>query len=252
MGKSVLYTKALSVGYGGRAILENIELELAPGEILGIIGPNGAGKSTLIKTLIGQLKPISGGIFANGQDISRLSERALSRIIASVLTVRFDAELLSCEDIVSTGRYPYTGRLGILSETDRKKVEQAMELVSVLPLRDRDFNCISDGQRQRVMLARALCQEPEVLIMDEPTSFLDIKHKLEFMTVLKELAREKKIAVIIAMHELELARKFPDKLMCIGTEGFERVAAPEQVFDGEYIEKLFELKPGSFGEYFGK
>lgn len=252
MNKRILYTKSLSVGYGGKAILKNIEFELAPGEILGIIGPNGAGKSTLIKTLIGQLKPVSGSIYSNGRELSKLSERELSRIMASVLTVRFDAELLSCEDIVSTGRYPYTGRLGILSAADREKVEEAMNLVSVLSLRDNDFNCISDGQRQRVMLARALCQEPEILIMDEPTSFLDIKHKLEFMTVLKKLAREKGIAVIVAMHELELARKFPDKIMCIGTDGFERVASPEEVFSGNYIEKLFDLREGSFAEYFGK
>ena len=148
----------------------------AAGQILTLIGPNGAGKSTLLKTLAGQLAPMGGTVLLAEKDLTAYTgtQRARSWLMAPHSR---RMELTTCFDFVSAGRYPYTGRLGILSAEDRQQVHRALELVGAAQLADRDFNRISDGQRQRILLARALCQQPEVILLDEPTSFLDIKGK---------------------------------------------------------------------------
>ena len=139
-----------------------------------------------------------------------------------------EPELMRCEEVVESGRFPYTGRLGILSDYDHKQVAEAMELVHVTELADRNFNCISDGQRQRVMLARAICQEPDILVLDEPTSFLDIRHKLELLSILKDLVRQKNLAVILSLHELDLAQKISDFVVCIKDDHIDRYGPPDR------------------------
>ena len=163
-------TESLSVGYHKRPFIKDIEIGLEKGEILTLIGPNGAGKSTVLKSIAKQLALIAGTIYLDEQSVENMSGTELSQNMAVVLTERLRTEMMTCEDVVATGRYPYTGRFGILSESDRQTVKEAMELVHVTAIRDQDFIRISDGQRQRVMLARAICQEPEIIILDEPTS----------------------------------------------------------------------------------
>lgn len=157
------------------------------------------------------------------------------------MTGRIEPELMTCGEVVESGRYPYTGRLGILSEKDRSKAAEAMELIRVSELYDVDFTCISDGQRQRVMLARAICQEPEVLILDEPTSFLDIRHKLELLSLLKKLVIEKGLAVVMSLHELELAEKISDTILCIKDGRVDRTGTPGEIFSGDYINNLYGI-----------
>ena len=244
--KDILYTEALSVGYGGKSVVENISLRAEPGKILCVIGPNGAGKSTLLKTLIRALPPTGGRVFLDGRALGDYRERELAKRLAAVLTGRPEPELMRCFEVVAAGRYPYTGRLGILTETDRKAVRESMEKVGVAPLAELDFSRLSDGQRQRVLLARALCQEPRLLILDEPTSFLDIRHKLEFLGLLRELVRERGLAVVMSMHELELAQRFADALLCIKDGRVDFMGSPEEVFSGSYIESLYGLERGSW------
>ena len=153
-----LRTEHLRAGYSGKVILNDTELSVSPGEILTVIAPNGAGKSTLLKTLIRQLPALSGTVWIDGRDLTSLSGRELATRSAAVLTGRIEPERMTCEEVVSTGRYPYTGRLGVLNEKDRAVVREAMELVNILPLGNQNFNCLSDGQRQRVLLARAIAQ----------------------------------------------------------------------------------------------
>ncbi len=155
---------------------------------------------------------------------------------------------MTCEQVVETGRYPYTGRFGILSGQDHRVVEEAMELVRVLDLRERLFTRISDGQRQRVLLARAIAQEPELLILDEPTSYLDIRYKLEFLSILQQLCRCKKMAVILSLHELELARRVSDHLLCIRNGRVYRSGTPEEVFTSGEVAALFDITAGSYDE----
>lgn len=191
MAEQYINMDNLAVGYNGKALIHDICIGIEKGEIVTLIGPNGAGKSTILKSITRQLKIISGNVKIADADLSKLSFRDLSTKMAVVLTDRMKPELMTCHDIVATGRYPYTGKLGILSRKDEQKVDEAMEAVHAQELGDRDFNAISDGQRQRVLLARAICQEPEIIVLDEPTSFLDVRYKLELLSILRNMAKKK-------------------------------------------------------------
>ena len=251
MHEIILQSDDLAVGYDGKAVLKGLSFSLRPGEILTLIGPNGAGKSTILKTLARRLMPLAGTVLLDGAMLSRMAENELARRLSVVTTERLRAELMSCAEVVATGRYPYTGRLGILSEHDRAATRQAMALVHVSELSAQSFEEISDGQRQRVMLARAICQEPEVLLLDEPTSFLDVRYKVEFLTMLKELAREKQIAVVLSLHELDCAARVSDTVLCVRDGTVDRVGRPEEIFTPAYIEQLYGMEPGSYNAFFG-
>ena len=242
----LLYTDRLSVGYGDKTVIRDIALAARPGQVLCLIGPNGAGKSTLLKTLIRALPPTGGAVYLAGRELGGYRERELARMSAAVLTTRPEPELMRCFEVVSTGRYPYTGRLGILSAEDKRIVRESMEKVGVAALADQDFSLLSDGQRQRVLLARALCQQPRLLILDEPTSFLDIRHKLDFLQLIRELIAGGELCVVMSMHELELAQRFADTLLCIRGGRVDRMGSPEEIFTGDYIERLYGIEHGSY------
>ena len=234
-------TEKLSVGYDGKALIEDIDIGIEKGTILTLIGPNGAGKTTILKSIAKQLAPIAGTAYIDKKDLMEMSTKDISKTMALVLTKKLSAEMMTCRDVVATGRYPYTGRFGLLSEEDEVKVTEAMELVNVLSIEGQDFNKISDGQRQRVMLARALCQEPEIIILDEPTSFLDIKYKLEFLSVLQNLKKMKGLTVIMSLHELLLAKSMSDRVLCIANDKVDRFGSPDVIFTEEYISNLFGI-----------
>ena len=207
------YTDQLTVGYDGKPLIKEINIQLNKGEILTLIGPNGAGKSTILKSITRQLSLISGTVYLEQEQMSRMTNREVSKKLAVVLTERMRPELMTCEDVVSTGRYPYTGTLGILSAEDKEKVKSAMEMVHAWDLKDRDFTAISDGQRQRILLARAICQEPEIIILDEPTVGLDPKQIIEIRELIRKLA--KKHTVILSSHILAEVREVCDYIMII-------------------------------------
>jgi iron complex transport system ATP-binding protein len=241
-------TKKLSVGYENTPILEDVTIEVNRGEILTLIGPNGAGKSTLLRSIARQIKTLGGSAYLDEQELFSMRGVELAKKMAVVFTDRMDAEMLSCEDVVASGRYPYTGRFGFLSEEDRKIVEESIKITHVTEIKDRDFRKVSDGQRQRVLLARALCQQPEIILLDEPTSYLDIRYQLEFLTVLQKLAREQHLSVIMSLHELELARLVSDRVLCIGCHGIERYGNPDDIFTEGYISSLFGIDQESFAD----
>lgn len=241
----------LSVGYNKKTLIHDISIDIKKGEIVTLIGPNGSGKSTILKSITRQLKLIGGKVIIESNDLQNLSYKELSTKMAVVLTERIRTELMTCHDIVATGRYPYTGKLGVLTREDEQKVEEALRAVHALELGDRDFNRISDGQRQRVLLARAICQEPEIIILDEPTSFLDIKHKLELLSILRGMAKEKGITVIMSLHEIDLAEKISDKIVCVKGDTISAYGEPEKIFKGDVIRDLYEVNNGFFDPSFG-
>ena len=245
------YAEHLTVGYDGVPLIENIEIGVRRGEILTLIGPNGSGKSTILKTMIRQLKPIAGTVVLDGLSISQIKGHELSQKLAIVMTERIRGELMSCRDIVATGRYPYTGQLGILSDEDWRIVEEAILLVHARDYADTPFSQISDGQRQRLLLARAICQEPDVIVLDEPTSFLDIRHKLELLDILKTMVRSRHMAVILSLHELDLAQKISDQVVCVAGHRVDRCGTPEEIFQDAYIRELYGIEKGSYHALFG-
>ena len=244
-------TEHMDVGYDGTPLIRDIEIGVRRGEILTLIGPNGSGKSTILKSMIRQLKLLAGVVVLDGQTMAAMKEGDIARKMAIVMTERLRAELMTGEDVVATGRYPYTGRLGILSKTDREKVREAIALVHGEDFADKPFAQISDGQRQRLLLARAVCQEPEVIVLDEPTSFLDVKHKLELLEILKRLVRERNVAVLMSLHELDLAQKISDRVVCVANNAVDRCGTPEEIFTSEYIEALYGMESGSYNALFG-
>ena len=241
----------LDVGYDEKPIIRDITFRLRRGEILTLIGPNGAGKSTILKSITRQLRLLGGTATIGGKQLHTMSGKELARRQAVVLTERIRPEMMTCREIVSTGRYPYTGTLGLLSDEDRKKVTDALIKVQALDLADRDFNEVSDGQRQRILLGRAICQEPELIILDEPTSFLDVRHKLEFLTILRSMAKQQGMSVIMSLHELDLAQKISDRVLCVNGPVIDRYGTPEEVFTSDYIRTLFGIESGSYNALSG-
>ncbi|NLK02141.1 MAG: ABC transporter ATP-binding protein [Clostridiaceae bacterium] len=244
-------TKQLTVGYNGTPLIRDIEIRLQKGRILTLIGPNGAGKSTILMSITRQLKSIAGTIYIGDRSIEEMTNRDLSHHLSVVLTERLRTELMTCEEIVETGRYPYTGMLGILSAADKAAVREAMKLVNVADLKDRDFMCISDGQRQRVLLARAICQQPEILVLDEPTSYLDIRYELELLDILRDMAEERGITIILSLHNLSLAQRVSDDVMCVKGETISHYGSAEEIFQRNLIHELYGLTDGSYNPVFG-
>lgn len=245
------HTDKLTVGYNGVPLIQDIEIGLKRGEILTLIGPNGAGKTTIIRSMIQQLKPVAGLVYLEQKPMKDISGHELSKRLSVVLTERIRPEMMTCREVVATGRYPYTGRFGILGEEDNKIVDEAMELVDITFLKDRDFLKTSDGQKQRVMLARAICQEPDIIVLDEPTSFLDIRYKLEFLSIIQNMSRKKGLSVIMSLHELDLAGRISDKIACIKGDHVDRFGTPEEIFKEGYIQELYDMDVGTYNEKSG-
>jgi len=238
-----LELRGLAVGYNGKALIHGIEIGVKRGEIVTLVGPNGSGKSTILKTITSQLERISGQTLLSGRDLQEYSRKELAEQMAVVLTGRLQTELMTCRDVAAMGRYPYTGRLGILSEQDERKVDEALAQVHAEHLAERSFDAVSDGERQRILLARAICQEPEIIVLDEPTSFLDIRHKLELLSILHRMAREQMITVVMSLHEVDLAMKISDRILCVRGEEIFACGTPEEVLSDEVIRELYDLDP---------
>ena len=236
----------LSVGYGKRILLKDLCASILPGQILTLIGPNGAGKSTVLKTVSHHLARMGGVVRVGGEDIERMDGHELAKRLSVVLTERVRPELMTCYDVAASGRYPYTGRFGMLTAQDRDVIAQSLALVRAEELADKPFARVSDGQRQRVMIARALCQQPRVLVLDEPTSFLDIRYKIELSAILLRLAREQGVTIVMSLHEIDLAARVSDLVMGIGAHGVEVFGAPEAVFTEANVTRLYGISSGAY------
>ena len=228
------------VGYRKKAILKDINLDIKKGEIITLIGPNGGGKSTLLKSIRGELALIGGSVYLGDDEIRKLSLPELARKMSIVTTDRIKPELMTCRDIVSAGRLPYTDCFGFGSDKDTAAVQRAIELMKIEKIADKPYDKLSDGQKQRTLIARAISQEPEYLVMDEPTSYLDVRYRMELMDVIEKLSEEG-VTVIMSLHELELALSCSDRLLLIYEDGRTLCAEPSEVIEKGLIKELFSL-----------
>jgi iron complex transport system ATP-binding protein len=228
-----LRTRDLAVGYRNRrqrkAVLERVNLRVEPGELVCLLGPNGIGKSTLMRTLARMQPALWGSVELGGTALESLSASDLARRVGVVLTERIAVESLRVEQLVALGRYPHSGWLGRLSDHDHQVVSWAIGAVGANHLAGRDFARMSDGERQRVMVARALAQEPVLLLLDEPTAFLDVPSRVDLMGLLRQLTRGRSLAVIVSTHDLELALRTADVVWLLLPGGDIVTGAPEDV-----------------------
>jgi iron complex transport system ATP-binding protein len=247
----MIKTVDLDVGHDHRTVVAGINLEAMPGQMIAVLGPNGAGKSTILKSLSALLAPIQGAIYVGGQELMRMKRSTLSKTLAVVLTDRLNAGFLTAFEVAAMGRYPHTGFFGKLTGADKEAVWECLRTVNALDLAERYFNQLSDGEKQKIMLARALAQEPNLIILDEPTTHLDVKHKLDVMAILRKLSREKGITVIFSLHEIDLALKSCDMAILVKDGKIMNVGSPEKLGNHETFAALFDIESAGFSAFMG-
>jgi len=235
----ILKTKSLSIGYNDKAIVSNINVSLNEGDIIALVGPNGAGKSTLFKTFSTHIKPVSGLIELFGKNLNQYDNKNRAKMLGIVLTERPDDIFLKVSDVVAAGRAPYTNMFGKLNDIDEHEIKVSLELVGANNLIDRIFNTLSDGEKQKVMIAKAIAQNTPIIMLDEPTAFLDYPSKIELFSLLKKLAKEQRKAILFSSHDLELLLRFTDYVW---------IMAKNQTFMAGKSNEL--LKNGILKEYF--
>lgn len=238
----MLKTINLTVGYRDRTVIKKASISIEPGKFIGVIGPNASGKSTLLKTMARLLKPLSGVIYLDGKELDKMNRQEVAKKIGVVLTEKIQSGLLTSFEIVAMGRYQYTGPFARLSQRDKLVIEQSLRSTGALHLANRRFSELSDGEKQRVMIARALAQEPSILILDEPTTHLDARGRVEIMLLLRKLSRERRIAIVASTHDIELAIRLCDKLLVCNAGSIRIYDVPEQLVEEGGIDELYGFK----------
>ncbi len=258
MSDALLAASGLDIGYRharqpAHIVARDLQFELGTGEFVCIVGPNGAGKSTLIRTIAAMQPPLSGRVLLQGLDIHRLSATELARTVSVVLTERVGVGAMRSEALVALGRYPYTGWFGTLSERDHEIVGWAIDAVQASELAERDFSTLSDGERQKILIARALAQQPRLMVLDEPTAFLDLPRRVELMALLRNLAHETGQTMLMSTHDLDLALRTADRMWLLPHRGPLHAGAPEDlVLDGSFEQAFasegvtFDAATGAF------
>ena len=238
----ILKTSALSIGYDSKTIASDINVTLSEGDIIALIGPNGAGKSTLFKTFSTHIKPVGGKIELFGKDLLSYTPKERAKLLGIVLTERPDDMFLKVFDVVAAGRYPYTGMFGKLNENDENEIKVSLELVGVNLLADRVFNTLSDGEKQKVMIAKAIAQNTPIIMLDEPTAFLDYPSKIELFSLLKKLSKEQKKAILFSSHDLELLLRYTDNLWIMAKDRPFAAGQSSELLKSGVIKEYFNLK----------
>jgi len=255
MTKKALETRDLAIGYRRRStgdivLARDLELELHRGKLVGLLGPNGVGKSTLLRTLAGMRKTLAGRVLLAGQDLAKLTPLAQARRLSIVLTQAPQPNLMNGYSLVALGRHPHSDWLGRLTAADHRAVAWELKAVGAEALADKPLAQLSDGQRQKLMIARALAQEAHVMLLDEPTAYLDLPRRVETMKLLKELARSAERAILVSTHDLDLALRSCDQLWLMSEDGIVTGAPEDLVLDGK-LGKTFEAPGIAFDTRFG-
>lgn len=238
---TLLEGKKVGFAYGSHRVLDAVDLELKSGEFVALVGPNGAGKSTLLKLLLGWLSPDRGGVEVEGRALSVLSRRDVARKIAFVPQESRVDFAFTARELVTMGRMPYLGRFQPEGPADLSAVERALDATETRALADRIVSELSGGERQRVQLARALAQETDVLLLDEPTANLDIEHQLALLELVRELVRDGR-AAMMALHDLSLAARFADRVVVLASGSIVAAGKPSEVFTEGLLERWFHIR----------
>lgn len=241
----------LAVGYDSKTVVSGLNLSLPAGRILCFLGPNGGGKSTILRTLAGMQPPLKGGVEIAGAPVGSYHPRELARILSVVLTEPLQISMTTALEVVLMGRTPFTGFFGKPSRADREIALHALESVGALALANRDVSGLSDGEKQKIMIARALAQQPKIVILDEPTSHLDIKHRLEVMEILKTLAREHGVAVVLALHDIDIALKTADEIVLLRSGEAVFSGAAAEAVRSVSIEQIYGISNASYHNALG-
>ncbi len=242
MSETALAMERLSFAYGRTPILAGLDLSVATGTITGVLGPNGSGKTTLVRLASAALRPTAGRIALFGTDIASLPTRERARRVAVVPQETYPVFDFTVEEIVRMGRAPHLGLLGLEAPHDRKIAREAMERCEVIQLAARSFRALSGGERQRVMLARALAQQARLLLLDEPTAFLDLKHRLAVYALLGRLHRESGLTVVVVSHDINLAARHCDRLVLLRCGAIAFDGTPAEVLRPDPIRSVYEVE----------
>ena len=235
----IFSAKSLSIGYSAKKPLhKNLNVRLFRGTLTALTGDNGTGKSTLLKTFTKILKPLSGEIFFGEKNINQIPQKEFSKLLAVVLTDKFSSENLSAFEIISFGRSPYTGFFGKLLDEDFSVIKNVAKDLNIEKILDKNFYELSDGQKQKVLIAKALAQEAEIIILDEPTAFLDFNAKDEIFALLKKIAGEKNIAVLVSTHDIFSVVKYADFLWLMSEDGLKTGSTKEMIEGEKYFSTL--------------
>jgi len=239
---TMIKVENISAAYHETLVIDGISFQVKDGEFLGIIGPNGAGKTTLLKVMTWVKHPLSGKVMLDGKDISQLSRKEIAQIIAVVAQSTFVPPLFAVEDVVSMGRYAHQKSRWTMTKEDIEAVEQAMERTNTTKFCNRLIGELSGGERQEVIIARALAQKPKILILDEPTANLDIKHQMRILGLTRELVKEQGITAIMVIHDLNLAARFCDRLILLYNKKIYAEGRIEDVITPENLKATYEVE----------
>lgn len=239
MKTTLLHTENLVVGYG-KGLLPPVSAALSAGDVIALLGANGIGKSTLLKTLSGELRPVAGKVFIGDDDLASVPRKRLSRSLAIVTTDTTGAGGLTVRQTVSLGRHPYTGFLGQLSEEDRKIVDQSMMHTGISYKADEYFARLSDGEKQKTLIARALAQETKIILLDEPFSFLDTASRIEILSLLKKAAAEKGIGVLFSSHDVSQALRMASGIWMLTNDREFIQGSPDFLVRTNSISRMFD------------
>lgn len=237
--KTLLQTDNLVIGYKGRALLPEINVSLNSGDIVALAGANGTGKTTLFKTLSGNLKPVSGKVSLHGKSLESYTPTQRASLVGLVLTDKPDDLFLKVIDIVAAGRYPHLGLMARFNDDDLRSIEDSLKTVNIHHLKDRNFVSLSDGEKQKVMIAKALTQDTPLIFMDEPSAFLDYPSKIELFSLMVKLAREQGKAILFSSHDLDLLFRYSDRIWIVGHEKQLIEGTPQNLARQGYIDTYF-------------
>ena len=242
----MLRIEDLSLSYGDKPVVQNLSLRVKKGQVVSIIGPNASGKSSILKSIAGIIKPVSGKIFIEEKDISKMDSKKLAQKVSILLQQNKNPDDMSIEELVYFGRYPHKKWFEGFEASDKKIIEEVMKLTNTFALRDKTLETLSGGERQRAWIAMALAQEPDILLFDEPTTYLDMAHQIEFLELVNRLNKETGVTVVLVLHDLNQAARYGNYLFAMKEGKIFAQGSPEEVLNPQNILNIYNIEAKIF------